>query len=147
MRILLVLFLTATLTPAQRLTVRETAGLRRFGFPVRVSMKAVQGPLQLLEHGKPVAAQFTPMRDGMMDLDFNASLGPLESREYNVEGGSAAASSAGGVTVERAGQVITVHHGLDFVLPDNLLGFLNQAGTAKLQYIRSGSQGLLVNDE
>jgi hypothetical protein len=148
MRILLVFLLTAVLAPAQiaRFTVRETAGLRRFSFPVRVSIKAAAIPLQLLDSGKPVPAQFTPMGDGMTDVDFNASLGPLESREYRVDRASAASPAAKGVTVEQADHVITVRHGLQFEVPDDLRGFLNQAGTDQLRYLRSGSQGLMLND-
>ncbi len=66
MKTLLALLLIPSLALAQltQFRVRETAGLRRFSFPVRVSLKAAAGPLQLLENGKPVPAQFSPLGDG-----------------------------------------------------------------------------------
>ena len=68
--------------------VRETTGLRRFGYPVRVSFKrdADAAPMKLLENGKPIPAQFTAL-DGHMEVDFNVSLGPGETRDYGVEKG------------------------------------------------------------
>ena len=58
-----------------RFRVRETAGLRRFSFPVRASIPPNAAPLRLLENGKPIPAQFSAAGE-MMDVDFNVSLGP-----------------------------------------------------------------------
>src|SRR5882762_9329651 len=77
-----------------RFRARETAGLRRFSFPVRASWvgqavgQAVRLPAQLLENDKPVPAQFTALGDGAVDVDFNVSMGPWETREYRLEPGS-----------------------------------------------------------
>src|SRR3981189_2118910 len=107
MKTLLALLLVPALGPAQVATfrVRETAGLRRFSFPVRASMKADSGPLRLLENGKPIPAQFSPLGDGAMDVDFNVSLGPWEARDYRVERAAGAASASNGVTVNQVAGV------------------------------------------
>src|SRR6266542_6667490 len=104
---LLALLLIPALAPAQiaRFRVRETAGLRRFSFPVRASMEANAGALQLRENGKAVPAQFSLLGDGTMDVDFNVSIGPLETREYSVERGASGASVDKGLTVEQANAV------------------------------------------
>jgi hypothetical protein len=146
MRALMLLLIPALASPQiAKFRVRETAGLRRFGFPVRASLKAQAAPLRLLENGKAIPAQFSPLGDGAMDVDFNASLGPWESREYHVERGADAASAGGGVAVEQADHVFAVRHGVEFDVPDNLLGLLNQVRGSKLSYLRPGSQGLLLN--
>jgi len=147
MRVLLALLLIPALAPAQiaRFRVRETAGLRRFSFPVRASMKAEAGALQLLENGKTVPAQFSSLGDGTTDVDFNVSIGPWETREYRVEQGAGGASVDKGVTVEKAKGLYAVRHGVEFDVPDNLLGLLNQVKGSKLAYLRPGSQGLLLN--
>src|SRR6266849_2162625 len=64
--------------------VRETAGIRRFGYPVQ-AVVPLSGSLakarhfQLLEKGKSLAAQFQLRGDHSVDLDFNVSLGPHET--------------------------------------------------------------------
>jgi hypothetical protein len=141
---LLVFLLVPHLAPAQiaKFRVRETAGYRRFGYPVRASFKSDAGPLQLLENGKPIPAQFTAL-DGHEEVDFNVSLGPGETREYRVEKGETAMGA--GVSITEDSGVFVVRHGLEFDVPDNLIGFLNQVKTGKLSYLRPGSQGLLLN--
>lgn len=79
-------------------SVTETAGLRRFGYPVSAALEAPSGMLanadraRLLDAtGKEAPAQFTAMSqwpDGSvraLDVDFESSLGPLESRSFRVE--------------------------------------------------------------
>src|SRR5262249_47559368 len=73
-------------------TVAETAGIRRFGYPVRVVLSLPQPVkdtehFRLLEGGKPVTAQFRPRGDNdqgfrAVSLDFNVNHAPLETREY-----------------------------------------------------------------
>ncbi len=143
----LALLLIPALASAQVATfrVRETAGLRRFGYPVRVPLKrdADASPLQLLENGKAIPAQFTAL-DGHMEVDFNVSLGPWEARDYRVEYGFNSAGAAG-VSITQTDGVFVVRHGLEFDVPDNLLGFLKQVTGGKLSYLRPGSQGLSLN--
>ena len=140
----LALLLIPALASAQvaKFRVRETAGLRRFGYPVRASFKSDAGPLQLLENGKPIPAQFTAL-DGHMEVDFNVSLGPGETRDYRVEKGES--TTGAGVSVSQTDGVFVVRHGLEFDVPDNLLGFLKQVTSGKLSYLRPGSQGLSLN--
>lgn len=78
-------------------TVTETAGLRRFGYPVTASLEAPVGTVADLgmvrlvdASGKEVPAQFTKMSqwpDGSvrgLDVDFVSGLGPLESQSFQV---------------------------------------------------------------
>src|SRR5258708_6925884 len=88
------LLLLPALLSAQQVAsidVGETAGLRRFGYPVRARIHAALPPetLRLVEDGKPVAAQFTRMDDGTVEIDWAASLGPGEQRQFRVEKGAA----------------------------------------------------------
>src|SRR6185295_6004473 len=146
-KVLLALLLIPALAPAQiaKFRVRETGGLRRFSFPVRASMKLDTGAAQLLENGKAVPAQFSPLADATMDLDFNVTIGPWETREYRVERGAGGAPIDKGVTVAQANGTYAVRHGVEFDVPDNLHGLLNQVKGSKLSYLRPGSQGLLLN--
>lgn len=83
-------------------TVSETAGLRRFAYPVTASLECVRGTLTLPEEatltddkGTKVPAQFTAMSrwpDGSvrgLDVDFSPSPGPLETLHFRVETGRA----------------------------------------------------------
>jgi hypothetical protein len=80
--------------------VRETAGIRRFGYPVTAQLSLPQGALRKSENarlvsadGKALPAQFTTMSrhpDGSiarLELDFNLSPGPLETAELKLEYG------------------------------------------------------------
>jgi hypothetical protein len=147
---------------AQRWTVivRETAGIRRFGYPVSTVLP-LTGPrnkvdqLRLLENGKPIMAQFSSETENGTDiravsLDFNISLAPYETRAYVVEYGPKAATGRqpgkGGMRVETGDEEFRVLHGsgLEFIVPRNLLGLLRQVRTPKTDYLRSGSNGLLI---
>jgi hypothetical protein len=128
-RALLAVALIPFLASAQvaKFRVRETAGLRRFSFPVRASFPEAAGPLQLLENGKAIPAQFTAL-DGRTEVDFNVSLGAGETRNYRVEKGESVAGA--GVAITQADGIFAVRHGLEFDVPDNLLGFLSQVKAA-----------------
>jgi hypothetical protein len=91
-------------------TVRETAGLRRFGYPVTASLEVRQGALldaaaaRLTDAaGKALAAQFTTISSWPggsvrgLDVDFTSSLGPMETQSYRVSltGGSALPGKSG----------------------------------------------------
>ncbi len=144
-RAALALALIPALGPAQvaRFRVRETAGLRRFGYPVRATIPANAASLQLLENGKPIPAQFTPV-DKAVDIDFNVSLGPWETREYRVEPGSLA--SGAGVSITQADRAFKVHSSsVSIEVPENMLGLLGSVKGSNLSYLRPGSQGLVLN--
>lgn len=98
--LLLFLFVFATSVVAQTITftVSETAGLRRFGYPVTASLESGAGMIAdmkkvrlLSADGKEVPAQFTAMSkwpDGSvrgLEVDFSPSPGPMETLTYRVE--------------------------------------------------------------
>ena len=99
-RLILFLLTLATSAMAQsiKFSVSETAGLRRFGYPVTASMESAAGLIadakmvRLLDgDSKEVPAQFTAMSkwaDGSvrgLDIDFSPSPGPNETLTYRVE--------------------------------------------------------------
>ena len=143
---LLAFLLIPALLPAQvaKFRVRESAGLRRFNIPVRTSIRTDVSPLALHENGKPIPAQFTPRGDGTVEIDFNASHAPWEVREYRVERGSGPAVMSS-ISVAQANGVFAVRSGLQYDVPENLLGLLRQVSTGKISYLRPGSQGLALN--
>jgi hypothetical protein len=149
---------TKTLT----VTVSETAGLRRFGYPVHVYLpitddSITKDRIRLLEAGKPVAAQFRPILSfvpnvkKVVALDFNVSIGPLEKKTYTVEYGSdvkAGPEPKGGLTVEETEAAITVRSGgMTYVVRRDLKGLLDEVRTGKTSYLKPDSAGLLVNDK
>jgi len=117
-----IIFVSHVLAAPIEFTVRETAGLRRFGYPVTASVKAFQGALTNLaaarlldKSGKEIAAQFTAMAkwpDGSvcdLDVDFTSSLGPMETETYCVEfAGGTARPGRGGLAVTEGADEITV---------------------------------------
>jgi len=100
--------------------VKETAGIRRSGYPAHATVTLPKGALpdaanvRLLTSGKEVPGQFTATAkwpDGSvstLDVDFNASLGPGEESAFQLEYGAAvkAEATARGLTVtETAGTI------------------------------------------
>jgi hypothetical protein len=141
-----------------RVTVMETAGIRRFGYPVGTVLRLPQPVpeathFRLLDDGKPVRAQFRPQGDTAngvraVSLDFTADHAPLESREYVVEYGPGveAGPEPKGITVVAAEDQFRVRRpgDLEFVVPRNLLGLLRRVRTAKAEYLRPDSPGLWI---
>ena len=82
--------------PVQRLrvAVAETAGIRRFGYPVSTVLQLPEpvgdtAHFRLLDGNRPVRAQFGPLGDTAgraraVSLDFAVDHAPLETREYVV---------------------------------------------------------------
>ncbi len=116
------LFASHALAAPLEFTVRETAGLRRFGYPVTASVEMPQGVLRdanatrlVRAAGKACAAQFTAMAswpDGsvrVLDVDFTSSLGPMETETYTVEpSGGSGRPGKGGLAVTETADDITV---------------------------------------
>jgi hypothetical protein len=134
------------------ITVSETAGLRRFGYPVEAVL-ALPRPLteadhfRLLDGGKPVAAQFRRVGDAKLALDFAVSPGPGEKKAYTVEYGPDVKDGPepkGGLQVEEADGEFRVKAGgsLVYMVPKDLRGLLASVKTAKSDYLRPGSAGL-----
>lgn len=117
-----IVFVSHALAAPLEFTVTETAGLRRFGYPVTASLEAPQGALRdaamgrLLDaKGKRVAAQFTVMSkwpDGSvrgLDVDFTSSIGPKGTDTYCVElSGGTAQPGGRGLGVTETADEITV---------------------------------------
>jgi hypothetical protein len=145
----------------QRLTVSvaETAGIRRFGYPVHAILSLSQPVkdaehFRLLEDGKPITAQFRPHGDDdqgfrAVNLDFTVNNAPLETREYIVEFGPGVERGPepqAGMTVETTAEGFRVVHSSDlqFLVPLNLTGMLSQVKTSKTEYLRPDSFGLAL---
>jgi hypothetical protein len=140
------------------LTVRETAGIRRFGYPVHVVLPLGRpvreaDRFRLLENGRAIAAQFRPIRTDEaasgVHLDFNVSPGPLEKHTYTVEYGpdvTPGPEPKGGLKVETDEETITVAHpeSLAFVVPRDLLGLLRKVGIKESDYVKASARGLLL---
>jgi hypothetical protein len=162
-----ILGVTAGLSPAPEpagvlrleVVVKESAGIRRFGYPVSVILPLAEPVsdirrFRLLEKGKPVVAQFRPLGDTRkgirkVSLDFNASHAPHETRTYVVEYGpkvpAGPVAARGMKVVVEDDQFRVVHSpALQFVVPRNLLGLLRAVKTAKTDYLRPDSAGLLI---
>jgi hypothetical protein len=143
-------------TPTRlRVTVTETAGIRRFGYPVTAVLPLGRpmkeaGHFRLLLDGKPIPAQFRPGPDGRSAiLDFAASPGPLEKQTYAVEYGpdvEAGPEPKGTMRVAEGKETLTVapSPGLEFELPRERTGLLHQVRGGKTEYLRPGSSGLLI---
>jgi hypothetical protein len=134
----------------------ETAGLRRFGYPVHTVLPEVSLPpntrFRLIRNGRPVPAQFRKFASNGRErvaLEFNASPGPLDTEQYVVEFGESVEPGPGprpGTTVKSVGDDFLVEHGaaLKFVVPGNLLGFLKSVGNGKREYLQGASHGLSI---
>jgi hypothetical protein len=125
--------------------LRENAGLRRFSYPVRARFQTERAAsaLRLVEAGKPVAAQFTQMGPGSVEVDFSASLLPWQQRVYRIEEGAGPAPRDTMEVVDTGSSFVVRHPSrLEFEVPNNLLGFLNAVRTPAVSYLRPGSFGL-----
>jgi hypothetical protein len=144
--------------PGVAVRVVESHGIRRNEYPVRATVDLPQGAIadasraRLLLGTADVAAQYTATSawpDGSvrsLDVDFNASFAPLESREYRVEYGAAVTRSApagrGGLTVTedadtiQAGNIKFNKRGVPLILSANYRG----------EFIGKGDNGLFVTD-
>jgi hypothetical protein len=139
-----------------RVTVAETAGIRRFGYPVNAVLRFKEPVrdvkrLRLVQSGKPVSAQFRECGDpgGAVRLDFNVSQGPFEVRDYLVEydrTGEPASPPRTGLRVETTADEFRVVHpsSLQFAVPRNLLGLFRQVRVKDVEYLRPGSAGLMI---
>jgi hypothetical protein len=137
------------------LTVKETAGIRRFGYPVAVTLTlprdvTSKDRFRLLANGKPVAAQFRPLsalgkkRD--VALDFNVSFAPSDSIKYTVEYGpdvAAGREPKAGTKVEEGKEAFTIRSGgMVYVVPRDLKGLLKEVRDGKKEFTRPNSAGL-----
>jgi hypothetical protein len=140
------------------LTVTETAGLRRFGYPVEVVVPlpkpvAADTPFRLVDAGgKPVAAQISPHEADptgvrAVVVDSILSCGPKEARRFALEYGAGVTPTPaenGGVRVEEADGEFRVTGGLTSVVPKDGKGLLRSVAGGKTEYLRPDSAGLLL---
>jgi hypothetical protein len=119
--VLLPAFATSVMAQPLAFTVSETAGLRRFGYPLTASLESAAGVMTdtgqmrlLAADGREVPAQFTAMSrwpDGSvreLDVDFSPSPGPHERLSYRVETGKEPAQPlrAGLCVTETADEIV-----------------------------------------
>ncbi|MFO0890631.1 MAG: hypothetical protein U0790_15990 [Isosphaeraceae bacterium] len=137
--------------PGRRFRLLETAGLRRFGYPVHAEFPKPTGATRftLIQDGKPVPAQFRAVRDASgaerVSLDFNASLGPLESAVYEVRSGEDGpdAEPRRGLKVESAGDSFRIDGtGMIYEVPMDLSGFLGRVAQGDREFLGRKSTGL-----
>ncbi|MGL4549699.1 MAG: hypothetical protein ACRC33_00820 [Gemmataceae bacterium] len=151
MSVLLLLVAGATL----ELTVAETAGIRRFGYPVKVKL-AMKDDLtgkerfRLLDGKKPVPAQFRPAGRRDVWLDFTLSPGPMEKKALAVEYGPdvpAGPEPKDGLTLaEEGGAFVVRSGGMRYAVPADLGGLLAGVKGGTADYLKSGGKGLWVGD-
>jgi hypothetical protein len=155
--------IAAGMRPAPAREVRsfrltETAGLRRFGYPVHALVPdAADGRnFRLTRDGRAIPAQFrtVPGVGGKPEvaLDFVVAAGPLESARYEVLFGpdvEPASEPKSGLAVEKRDSQIFVSQGssLTFEIAEDLSGFLRSVGSPRLGYVREGSVGLAVREQ
>ena len=137
------------------LTVNETAGLRRFGYPVYVKLKlpreaTAKDRFRLLEDGKPVAAQFRMLKDDKkaVAVDFAVSCEPRGGRGFTVEFGEkveAGPEPKGGLKLEEGKEAFTVTSGgMKYVVRRDLRGLLDSVRDGKKEFVREKSGGLTI---
>ena len=137
------------------LVVKETAGLRRFSYPVHTVLPPVAPGLsfRLLKEGRVVPAQFRPMTaaDGrpVLALDFTSRLGPLESERYVVEvraGVDPGPEPKRGMQVEEAEASFRVQSGttLTYTIGARLPGCLESVANGGREYLEPGTCGFFL---
>jgi hypothetical protein len=137
-----------------RLTFRleETAGLKRFGYPVTTIVPGITAEtrLRLTRDGSAVPAQFRLVTDltgkRLTILDFNASPGPWESHEYQVEHGPTTAAGSeprGGMSVNADAATYHVRNGslLAFRVPATRPGALESVESGRRSYLAQAPTG------
>jgi hypothetical protein len=138
-----------------RLKLSETAGLRRFGYPVFAILPDVHTDtrFRLTREGRAIPAQFRKVKwEGRerVALEFVASPGPMESQTYVVAFGDSVETGPEprqGMSVKSVENDFVVEHGssLKFVVPRDLRGFLKTVSGGKREYLQAASEGLAIH--
>jgi hypothetical protein len=137
------------------LVLTETAGLRRFSYPVHALLPGVAPgrPFRLSRVGRAIPAQFRTVvgPDGQpaVALDFASSTGPLESEHYLVETGQAVEPGpepARGLRVEQRAGAFDVQSGsaLHYTIDEHLAGFLKRVSNSGRDYLAPEAGNLAV---
>ena len=136
--------------------VRETAGIRRFQYPVAVELTlptAIErgAVFRLARGGKPVLAQFSPAEPGAAVarwwLDFPVDLLPYESATYELQYG---ADVTPGPSLKQGHKLTSLPEEFRIVngshiawtVSRDLNGLLNSVRAGELEYLRGVSSGL-----
>jgi hypothetical protein len=127
------------------LTVTETAGIRRFGYPVYAKLTlpreaAEKDNFRLLADGKAVPAQFRrlPGDKKAVALDFTLSCAPLEKRTFAVEYGEkveAGPEPKGGIRLTKEKGVYTIRSGGMTYVMDPAVGWLRSVRDGKKEFL------------
>ncbi|MDA0833227.1 MAG: hypothetical protein O2955_06750 [Planctomycetota bacterium] len=135
------------------LFVEETAGIRRFGYPVQANLTwkdhVDEGTrFRLLLDGKPIPAQFRKNAAGV-SLDFDASFLPEELRIYEIEYGDDVMppeEPEPGMMIDEHDDHYVIKHTnyLSWKIRKDLRGFLETVTTPELEFMRSESAGFFV---
>ena len=141
------------------LTVRESAGIRRFGYPVSVAIE-VDPPasgkprFRLMEGDRPVAAQFRTTghvgdRCSQVTLDFDSSFLPFETKHYTLVWGddeTAGPEPDRGMAVTKNDRRYTISNQtfLDWTVDSDLTSLVRSVKTPDLEYVESTSPGLFL---
>jgi hypothetical protein len=134
----------------------ETAGIRRYGYPVSVPLPAGDSDtdLRLTREGREVAAQFRrPSGAGAPAtiLDFSTSPGPFEVEEYLISPterrGTRAESNRGmRASVDRGTIEVANPPYITFSLGEDLAGFLRSVRIPGLEFLQPRSGGFFANN-
>jgi hypothetical protein len=140
--------------------VRETAGIRRFQYPVAAQLQ-LKAPVsnetnfRLLLDNQPVLAQFRPAEQGAASagwfVDFPVNLLPYQSLVYAVEYGPQVAEGpsrkGGHRLVESAESFQVVNEpAIAWTVDRKLAGLLKSVRARDLEYLRPDSAGLWLTD-
>jgi hypothetical protein len=150
--------LSAAARPVRRtLRIAETAGLRRFGYPVHLIIPGADptSKFRLERDGKPIPAQITSSNAGedseitVTWIDFNVSHAPGETIDYTLVQGSEIETlpiAEPGMTLERNLGHFRISNGphLSYEVPDNLLGLLTGVSNAGSAFVKPRSAGLWI---
>ena len=136
--------------------LRETAGFRRFGYPVHARLPAVASGrnFRLERGGKAVPAQFRVVKnsagqDESVALDFAASPGPLEAEKYTVRWGDGVEPGPepkSGMSVERIENHLVVSHGpsLRYQLPSRGACLIDSVRNVRQEFLKDNAPGLYL---
>jgi hypothetical protein len=138
-----------------RLVVKETAGLRRFSYPVHTLLPGgISGPrFRLTRDGRPIPAQFRAVVAGdgrpALALDFTSSIGPLETERYVVEAGpdvEPGPEPKRGLELESGEGSFRIQSGssLVYTVSDRLCGSLVGVRNAALEFLKADPGGFIV---
>jgi hypothetical protein len=133
------------------LRVEETAGLRRFGYPIHVNLPGLPAEthLRLIKGGTVITAQFRQVTStegvAVTAVDFNVSLDPLATQDYEITIGDQerpGPEPAGGLKIQRKDGAFCVSGSrVTYEVPVDLVGFLRRVSNDGKEFVKEGSLG------